>query len=98
MNISTARKIFNKKRSKALCDNYIYTIQDGRKYCGHTSYFWAKGISLLFCNHKDTKSESQEMEIGEAGQIFTHKNISTALWDNHTWWEKYCDNPSYLWS
>ena len=34
--------------------------------------YGARVIILRFFNHQDTESESQEMEIGEAGPIFTH--------------------------
>ena len=36
--------------------------------------YGARVIFLLFCNHKENESESQEMEIGVAGPIFTYKN------------------------
>ena len=42
-----------------------------------------KAISLLFCNHPDTESESWDMEIGVAGPILPKKYISKALWYNN---------------
>ena len=42
----------------------------------------ARAIFLLFCDHQDTESESCEMEISISEPIFTHKNISKALWEN----------------
>ena len=35
----------------------------------------ARAISLLFCDHQDTKSESQDKEIDVPRPIFTHNNI-----------------------
>ena len=36
-------------------------------------------IFLLFCNHQDNQSESQEVEIGLAIPVFTHKNIKVSM-------------------
>ena len=44
----------------------------GFKYCG---IYGARASFILFCDHQDTESESQEIEIGVAGPIFTQKNI-----------------------
>ena len=37
--------------------------------------YGARAIFLLFCNHRETESESREIEISVAGPIFTSKNI-----------------------
>ena len=44
--------------------------------------YGARAISLIFSNHQDAQSESQEMEMSTSQPIFTHKKISKALWDN----------------
>ena len=46
----------------------------------------ARFISLLFCDHQDTESESCEIEMGISQPIFTHKKISKDIWynDMHT--------------
>ena len=37
--------------------------------------YGAKTNFLLFCDHQDTESESQEIEVVVLGLIFTQKNI-----------------------
>ena len=58
-------------------------------------------IFLIFCDHQDTASESQEMEICVGGPLLTQK-ISKALWYNNIhipkYGRKYCGNYPYLWS
>ena len=49
----------------------------GAKYCGNSSYFGASAIFLLFFDHIDTESDSQEMEIGVPEIIFSKKNIKS---------------------
>ena len=44
--------------------------------------YGARAIFLLFCDHTYTESESQEIEMSISQPIFTHKNISKAIWDN----------------
>ena len=41
----------------------------------------AVAIFILFCDHKDTESESCEMDIGVTGPIFPKKMTSKDLWD-----------------
>ena len=45
----------------------------GEKIAVIIHMYWALAISLLFCNHQDTESESREMEIGVARQILFNK-------------------------
>ena len=40
-------------------------------------------IFLLFCDHQDTESESNEIDMSIPQDIFTRKNISNSLWDNY---------------
>ena len=44
----------------------------GFKHCG---IYGARASFILFWDHQDTESESQEIEIGVAGPISTQKNI-----------------------
>ena len=44
--------------------------------------YGALAILLLFCNHQDTESESQEIDIGVTEPIFTLKILKT-IWDNY---------------
>ena len=46
-------------------------------------------FSYYFLNHQNTESESPEIEIDVAGQIFTQE-ISKVLWDN------YIHTPQYV--
>ena len=48
----------------------------GFKYCG---IYGARASFILFCDHQDTESESQEIEIGVAGPIFTQKKIKRTI-------------------
>ena len=41
--------------------------------------YGAIAIFLLFCDRQDAEYESQEMEIGIAGPIFTSKNIKCLM-------------------
>ena len=45
--------------------------------------YGARGIFLLFYDDQDTTSEYWEIEMSTSQLIFTHKNISKALWDNN---------------
>ena len=38
---------------------------------------------IFFCDHQDTGSESQELEMRISQPILTHRKIPKALWDNN---------------
>ena len=38
---------------------------------------------LIFCDHQDTESESNKIEINIYQPIFTHKKISKVSWENY---------------
>ena len=67
----------------------------GFKYCG---IYGARASFILFCDHQDTESESQEIEIGVAGPIFTQKKYQRYYGKRitilHKMGAKYCDNSS----
>ena len=57
-----------------------------------------RAIFLLFSNHQDTESESQDMEICVAGPILNQKCqilYVTTIFTPHNMGEKYCGNHSY---
>ena len=61
----------------------------------------ARAILILFYYHKDNESESCELDMSISQTIFTHKNISKALWDNNIHnlqygWRIYCGNSYYV--
>ena len=62
----------------------------------------ARANFILFCDHPDTECKSCEIEMSISQPIFTHNNISKAIWDNdiHTiqYRRKYCGSSLYLWS
>ena len=63
--------------------------------------YGARAVFLIFCVHQDTESDSCEIEMSTSQPIFTHKNISKALWENisilYKMGGKYCGSYSYLW-
>ena len=58
-----------------MVQQYPYYTRWVKTIVGVLHIYEALAIFLLFCNHQDTESESQEMEIGLAGPIFTPKII-----------------------
>ena len=51
--------------------------------------YGARAMFLLFCDHQDTESKSQEMEIGASQPILTQKKTSKTLWGNNIHTLKY---------
>ena len=67
--MSIYQLIFTHKNiSKALWDNDIKNIQNGRK--------------ILFKNDQDTENEQWEIQISTSNLILTHKNTPKATWDD----------------
>ena len=81
---------------------YPYSTWWEQKIVEILHIYGGRAISLLFCDHQDTQSESCEIEMNISQPIFAHKKISKTIWykDIHTLqdWRKYCGNSSYLWS
>ena len=72
--MSISQPIFtHKKISKYIWYKDIHTMQDGRKNVAVIHIYGARDIYLLFCDHQDTESESQEIEMSISQQISTHK-------------------------
>ena len=51
----------------------------GKNKCGNSSYLWSYSHFLLFCNHQDTESDPQEIEICVALTIFNQKYIKGSI-------------------
>ena len=45
----------------------------GASFCGSYSFYGALAIFLLLCDHQETESESQDIEICVAEPILTQK-------------------------
>ena len=67
--------IFTRKNiSKALREEYIHTLQDGRKILWWFFLFVEIEPFSTFCDHQEIEYESREIEIGVAGPILTQNN------------------------
>ena len=62
---------------------YIYSTRWQKNIVVILHIYGARAILLLFCDHKDTESESREIGMSIYQTIFTHKTIPKALWYNN---------------
>ena len=61
---------------------YAYSTRWWKNILAIVHIYGAWAISLLFCDHQDTESESQEFKMSISQPIYNHKKIPKALWKN----------------
>ena len=99
----TSQLIFARKNiSKALWDNDIHNLQNGRKIVIILHIYWAIAIFLLFYDDQDTLSTECEIYMTISQLIFTNKKYQrlyvTMILTIYKMGERYCGNSSYLYS
>ena len=93
MEIGIAGPIFTSKNIKCLMgQQYPYPTKWEKNIVVIIHIYGAIAIFLLFCVHKDTGSESCEIEISVTGPIFAQKKIVKALWDSDIYTLKMGEN------